>query len=454
MKWSTTVTEWRRVHVTGVAGAGMSAVAQAALGCHLSVSGSDRLYDGGAGLPVLSQLQRAGVVLYPQDGSGVRAGAEAVVVSTAIEHDNADRLAASAAGIPVLHRSQLLAGLAGGHRCLAVAGTCGKSTVTGMAGWILEQNGLDPTVVNGAPVNGWMSDACVGNVRRGHGDLWVIEADESDRSLLNYSPLHAVITNMSADHFDMEETRLVFQSFRARVSGCCIGALDGADYLDGVVSSCDANGSRFVYEGVDFRLAMPGRHNVENALHAIMLCRLLGVTPARSAAALLTFRGIHRRLEVVSSTGGVTVVDDYAHNPAKISAALAALLPFARRVVAIWRPHGYGPLRGMLEGLGESFKVLQKGDGHRLLLLPVYDAGGTADRSIGSEALADRLAPAGVAVACVEDHAAVRQAVLALSPSAGDTLVVMGARDPGLPALAGALATDNAHRVLTLNTEH
>lgn len=429
------VSEWQRVHVVGVAGVGMSAVAQAALGAGLSVSGSDRYFDHGEAVPVLDQLLRAGVELVPQDGGGVRGVVDAVVVSTAIEPDNPDVLAAKASGVPVVHRSELLARLAAGRNCLAVAGTCGKSTVTGMAGWILEQAGLDPTVVNGAPVTNWLSDEAVGNVRIGGGDLWLIEADESDRSLLNYAPSHAVITNMSADHFDADETRRVFEAFLSRVQGCCIGALEGARYRDGVKSVVDADGSRFAFRGVSFQLALPGAHNVENALHAVMLCELVGVSVAQSAAALATFRGIHRRLEVAVRKNGVTAIDDYAHNPAKIAAALAAVLPFAGRVVVVWRPHGYGPLRSMLDGLVAAFAAL-RGERHRLLLLPVYDAGGTADRHIGSDALAIRLVEQGVDVACVADYAAVRQAIGAAGLSAGDSVLIMGARDPGLPALA------------------
>jgi UDP-N-acetylmuramate--alanine ligase len=421
----------------------MSAVAQAALGAGLSVSGSDRYYDGGEPLPVLGQLAHAGVSLYPQDGSGVRAGADAVVVSTAIEAGNPDVLAAGAASVPVVHRSVLLASLAEGRTCLAVAGTCGKSTVTGMAGWILQQAGLDPTVVNGAPVTNWQSETAVGNVRLG-GDLLLIEADESDRSLLNYAPRHAVITNMSADHFDMTETRRVFEAFRARVSGHCIGALDGAAYLAEVVPQVEAGGSRFMFRGVPFRLAVPGAHNVENALHSVMLCELAGVTVAQCAAALATFRGIHRRLEVAARVDGVTVIDDYAHNPAKITAALAAVQPFAGRLVAVWRPHGYGPLRAMLDGLADAFAVL-RGGRHRVLLLPVYDAGGTADRSIGADVLAARLAGHGVDVACVPDYAAVRQVIRESALTAGDVVLVLGARDPGLPSLA--------RNLLGVNTE-
>ncbi len=416
----------------------MSAVAQAALGVGMVVSGSDRSHDAGESPAVLDSLMRAGISLFPQDGSGV-CGADAVVISTAIEEDNPDCLAAMASGIPVWHRSALLASLVEGQCCLAVAGTSGKSTVTGMAGCILEVAGLDPTVVNGAPVINWQSETRVGNVRLGRRDLWLIEMDESDRSLLNFHPQHAVITNMSVDHFGPEETQRLFEDFLGQVSGTCLGAFGVAPRADAV--EVFSGGSRFRFNGVDFSLSLPGRHNIENAIHAALLCELMGVSLAASAAALLTFRGIHRRLERISAEGPVTVIDDYAHNPAKIGATLEALLPFSRRLITVWRPHGYGPLRSMLDLLAEVFERL-KGGGHRLILLPVYDAGGTADRRINSDVLVSSLAERGVQVEWAADYAAVREAVRKLRPGDGDTVLVMGARDPGLPALARALASE------------
>ncbi len=411
----------------------MSSVAQAVCFEGGRVSGSDRQHDQDGGALILDQLDLAGIRLFPQDGSGVRAGADVVVVSTAIEADNPDLVAAQACGLPILHRSEVLAQLVSDRTCVAVAGTSGKSTVTGMVGWILEQVGRDPSVVNGAPVANWRSETCVGNTRRG-GSLWVIEADESDRSLLNYEPQVAVITNMSADHFDMEETVALFRRFEERVQGACIGALDTEDYLSGVAPTVGAGSSRFVCEDVTFDLPLPGRHNVEDALHAAMLCRCLGVSLEQSAKALMTFKGIHRRLEVVGEAGGVTVLDDYGHNPAKIAAAWESVVPFARRGIVIWRPHGFGPLRSMMDDLVETFQRLC-GTQDRLLLLPVYDAGGTADRSVGVEALADRLLARGVAVSCVASHDEA-VSVAASEAEAGDAVVVMGARDPKLPELA------------------
>lgn len=426
--------EYSRYHFVGVAGVGMSAVAQAVRFAGGHVSGSDRQADQGGSNPALGQLEQAGISIFPQDGAGVRTGAEAVVVSTAIEDDNPDLIAARDVGLPVLHRSEILAQLVSDHTCVAVTGTSGKSTVTGMVGWILKQAGRDPSVVNGAPVINWRGADHIGNARRGCDDLWVIEADESDRSLLNYHPDYAVITNMSADHFDMNETVALFEQFKTHVNGPCIGALDSDDYLSDVDPTVTAGSSRFSCDGVTFELQLPGRHNVEDALHAAKLCECAGVPLARSAEALRTFKGIHRRLEVVGEANGVTVIDDYGHNPAKIAAAWEAVVPFARRGIVIWRPHGYGPLRTMLDDLADTFTRLCSAK-DRLLLLPVYDAGGTADRSIDSSALADRLTQNGVPASCVASHDEA-VSVSASEVEAGDVVIVMGARDPQLPELA------------------
>jgi UDP-N-acetylmuramate--alanine ligase len=432
--------KYAQYHFVGVAGVGMSAVAQAVVFGGFRATGSDRDYDRGTELAVLRQLKACGVGLYGQDGAGVYDGAEAVVVSTAIEADNPDLVAARELGLPVLHRSEILAELVADSRCLAVAGTSGKSTVAGMVGWILEQAGLDPCVVNGAPVINWQTDECIGNARAGNGGLWVIEADESDRSLINYHPLHAVVTNMSADHFALDETVALFKEFRATVRGGVIGALDGSQYLGEVDSACGPGGSKFVFRGVEFELQLPGAHNVEDALHATMLAELVGVEIAESAAALRSFRGIHRRLEVVGRRNGITVIDDYGHNPAKIAAAWRAVVPYARRGIVVWRPHGYGPLRAMLEDLTNTFGELCCAE-DLLLLLPVYDAGGSADRSINSDALVERLRTQCVGVIETVDYDAVISQVRK-GAAPGDVVMVMGARDPLLPQLARRILTE------------
>ena len=420
-------------HLVGVAGVGMSALARVLLAGGNTVSGSDRAVDSGDDAPVVGALTACGLQLRPQDGSGVTAHTGAVVLSTAIEPDNPDLAAAEARGIPVRHRAEVLAGLAAERSCVAVSGTSGKSTVTGMLGWALQQLGADPTVVVGAAVLDWRSAREPGSVLAGGSDLWVVKADESDRSLLHFRPDWALITNASADHFGLADTHALFDRFAARAR---CGVIDGRTdpSLAALNAELTVEGSRFGYGGAEFEVRLPGRHNAANAFCAALACERLGFAPGAISNALRGFRGLARRLEVVGVARGVTVIDDYAHNPAKIRAAWEAVAPRCERVHAVWRPHGYGPLAKMMDGLCGTFASLLRPQ-DRLFLLPVYDAGGTADRSCGSDMLRGRLSAAGDRARCVAgpDEAVERVAATA---GRGDTVLVMGARDPGLPALA------------------
>lgn len=436
------------VHVAGVAGVGMSALAQALRWTHERVTGSDRHFDHGAELPVFGALRAAGVELVPQDGSAVDAQTAAVVYSTAIEAGNPDFEAARKAGVPLKHRAAALAELARGKTVLAVAGTAGKTTTTGMLGWALEQLGADPTVVNGGALVDWAGPARVGNVRRGGADApWVVEVDESDRSLLNFHPAWSVLTNISQDHFPLAEVQELFRAYAAQVEtglvcGAGVAEVLGAPRAKVVEMAAQpgrtAAGFAVPWRGVELAVRPPGAHNALNALLAAEQCAQLGFAPQKIAAALARFGGIQRRLERVDAGGAVRVVDDYAHNPAKIAAAWAAVSGPGNRVLGVWRPHGYGPLRAMLDPLAEAFAAACRAP-DRLWLLPVYDAGGTADRSLGTGVLAQRLKARGVPVELAADTAALG-AALAREARAGDTVLVMGARDPELPVFARALA--------------
>jgi len=424
-------------HLIGVGGVGMSALAQLLLALGCRVSGSDRYYDQGRELDVLKKLRLLGVNLLTQDGRAVTKDLDAVIISTAIENDNPDLAAARLKGIPVVHRAKMLADLARDKKCVAVTGTAGKSTVTGMIGWTLAELGLDPTVVNGAAVLNWVSGQTPGNFRFGHSGLWVLELDESDRSLLNFSPDWAVITNISKDHFELKEVRELFALFsrqvRKEIIGCDQEGGAGA-YGPDFCPSMTEDGIHFQYQGVDFHLALLGRHNAENALHCVMLCEKLGLDLKDVSRALKKFAGIERRLEVVGRTGGITVIDDYAHNPAKIAAAWLAVEPFARRITAVWRPHGYGPLALMRRELVDAFsKHVRPED--RIIIMSVYFAGGTARKEVTARMLADDLAHKGIPVSYVENYEALRSDLLK-SAKPGDVILFMGARDPDLPVFA------------------
>ena len=424
-------------HLVGAAGVGMSALAEILLAKGFRVTGSDRHLDSGLDLDVIRKLTARGASFFPQDGSGVRADTRAVAVSTAIETDNLDVQAAARLSVPVLHRADMLAELVAGRQLVAVTGTSGKSTVTGMVGWVLEKLGADPTVVNGAIVLGWRTGERLGSTRAGASDLWVIEADESDRTLLKFEPDWAIITNVSRDHFGYEETVALFRIFGGRVKRGLVSPFDEPTLLDGFAPRLGADDVRFQYRSVEFRVPLMGRHNAENALLAAILCERLGHPPEAIAGALASFPGLHRRLEFAGAANGVRVFDDYAHNPAKIRAAWESLAPGARRMIAVWRPHGYGPLANMMGDLAQVFGACC-GAKHRLFLLPVYDAGGTANRSVSSGMLADRIRAGGGKASPVGDPAEAVEAV-ACEAQPGDVVLIMGARDPGLPALARAV---------------
>lgn len=431
----------RSYHLVGVGGVGMSALAQVLLDGGASVSGSDRSADAGRPAESLEPLRLAGMRLVPQDGAGVGPGVSAVVISSAIEADNADLAAARTRGVPVLHRAECLAALANRHGCVAVTGTAGKTTVVGMIGWMLAELGADPTVVNGGALVQWMGPGRVGSVRMGRGPLWVVEADESDRSLMCFFPDWAVITNASRDHFALDEVRRLFAAFAGQARRGVIG-LGGTDDLEAIREQSEpellADGARFRYRGTEFRICLPGRHNVDNALLTVMLGERLGYPLTAMARALAGFRGLRRRLELAGRCGGVTVYDDYAHNPAKIAAAWTAVAPHHERMLAVWRPHGYGPLALLFDELVQTFSRLAR-EQDRLFLLPVYYAGGRAERRATSEALAAALRDRGTACELAADYEALH-ARLAAEARAGDAVLWMGARDPELSVQARRLA--------------
>lgn len=424
------------IHLVGVAGVGMNPLAQALLAAGYSVSGSDRFLDQKQDLDVLPKLAAAGVRLVPQDGSGLTARTAAVGISTAIEKDNPDFLAATRLGIPIRHRSELLADLARTRTCVAITGTCGKTTTTGMVGWLLEQVGADPTVVNGGILLNWASAARIGNVRVGRGPLWVIEADESDRSLLNFHPDWALVTNMSADHFPLDETRRLFAQFLGQVKRGYIGGTDSGLPAD-FAPRLTARSSAFTHGGVEFTVPQPGFHNAANALQAVQLCEKMGYALPALAEALRGFRGIHRRLEPVGQ-GAVDVYDDYAHNPAKIAAAWETLAPHYRRLIAVWRPHGFTPLANMFDDLIETFgRICRPQD--RLFLLPVFYAGGTAQRRLDAPELVERLRARNLPAEFSPDYPTLASQWSALLQP-GDAVLIMGARDPDLPRFARQIA--------------
>jgi len=387
----------------------MSALATALVRLGDEVTGADRTL----GTPNIRFLESIGVRCFPDDGSGVDAATDEVVVSTAIEDGNPGLARAKELGIPVVHRAKALARALADYKLVAVVGTCGKSTVTAMLGHVLAECGMDPMCVNGANVPGWE-----GAVRMGRGAYAVAEVDESDKSLVAFKPYAAIVTNASADHYSKEEMDEVFDAFVKGMPGPLV------------------DGRKLSLPGVE--CSLPGRHNRENAALALAMALALGCDGAKARAALLSFRGVERRLQRISASGAAPAVyDDYAHNPEKLKAMWTTLAEaHPQGICVVWRPHGYAPLRKMMDALAAMFnETVRPCD--RLLLLPVYDAGGTTDRSVNSDALFARLVP-GKAVMVPDLDAA--YAWMDAHRGGFAALATCGARDPGLPVLARRLA--------------
>jgi len=445
-----------RFHYAGLGGSGMSALAQfQAMGGGLA-SGSDRGFDRGERGEARAQLERLGIEIRPQDGSGVDAGTAALVVSTAVEESIPDVRAARTHGVPILHRSELLAHFVAAHRAIAVSGTSGKSSVVAMVFELLRGAGRDPSVITGGDLVALQREGLWGNAWRGGSDLLVVEADESDGSLVRYSPAVGVILNLQRDHREMGEVARMFETFAARTREALVLGEDAAlaALLPGAVVfgfgagaevratavRLEAARSRFRVGGTEFELPTPGRHNILNALAAIAVGRVLGVPLAAMAVPLRAFAGVGRRFQSLGVARGVEVVDDFAHNPAKIAAALETAQRRARRVLAIYQPHGYGPTRFLRADFVRTFAAhLRRED--RAFWLEVFYAGGTATRDFSSADIVNEIVAAGARAEFAESRGALAARIAAIA-APGDLVLVMGARDPSLTEFARAILAE------------
>jgi UDP-N-acetylmuramate--alanine ligase len=433
----------------------MSAVAYYCRRKGIAVSGSDRLAHSVDMLETRGKLESEGCVVFPQDGSALSRAPDGVVVSTAIEETNPDIVAARKRGTPIVHRSDVLAALASEKRTIAIAGTSGKSTVAAMVFEMLAWCGKSPSLITGANLVYLEEKGLLGNAFYGASDLLVIEADESDGSLIKYEPDVGVFLNVSKDHKPVEETLGLFRVLAGR-SKCVIvnaddpaldikdatltfGLSDGAGYRPDRVDSI-APTVAFFCRGVRFELPLPGGHNVSNALAALSVCDYLGCDSGRCADALRVYKGVKRRFSSVKLPNGVTVIDDFAHNPEKVKAAVSTAKLMSRRVLAVFQPHGFGPTRFLKDDFVRAFcEILDTEDA--LYLLPIYYAGGTALKDISSDELA-ALVNRKSRVAFAPKDREECLAMLKVKALPGDAVLLMGARDPSLPAFARRIAEE------------
>ncbi|MGV1014225.1 MAG: glutamate ligase domain-containing protein, partial [Methyloceanibacter sp.] len=444
-----------RFHYAGLGGSGMSALAQFQVMTGGRASGSDRAFDHGERSALKAQLERLGIEVMPQDGSGIGPDCAALIVSTAVEAQVPDFAIAQAKGVPIVHRSELLAHFVAAHRSIAVTGTSGKSTVTAMTFEILRGAGRDPSVITGGDLPLLQMQGLPGNAYAGSADLLVVEADESDGSLIRYTPSIGVILNLQRDHKEMADVAAMFSVLRARTRESLVvgdaesldafagGALrfgfsDRAD-IRGQDVELGSSSSRFRVEHTRFELPVPGQHNVANALAAIAACHAVGVKLNDMVAPLARFSGISRRFQTIGRAGGVEIVDDFAHNADKIAAAIRTARLRAKRVLAVYQPHGYGPTRFLRPDFVATFsRELTPED--RLWMLEVFYAGGTATRDFSAADIVTEIAARGSAAAFAPSRDwLIAKIVEEARP--GDLVLVMGARDPTLTELARRVLT-------------
>lgn len=440
-----------KLFFSGLGGSGVSSIAGFMKEKGHLVAGSDRLFDVFPDHPLSRKLRDKGISISAQDGSGIDRSTELAVFSTAVEKDNPDFIKAEQLGVPVRTRPQYLTEIVSGFRTIAVAGTSGKSTVSGMLAFLMKRLGLEPNFIGGGRVKKFIANGNPGNFLTGYSDSLVVEACESDGSLVDYMPAHTIISNLDLDHHSVAETGRMFERLAENTSGLVVtGGDDDNLAVCGIKnpvrfsilreSEYRATGVRyhrlrtaFMLKGRRFEVSLPGMHNLYNALACIALLSELGVSGEKISDALPEFDGIERRFDIHLNDGSHLVVDDYAHNPHKIQSLMKTMQRLSDGVCYIFQPHGFGPTRLMKDGYIRVFADYLRND-DQLILLPIYYAGGTAAKDISSQDLADGVTAAGgQAVVIKRDE-------FPGMPLKQNTYVVFGARDDTLSDFAEEIA--------------
>ncbi len=445
--------DFQRPFFIGIAGSGMSAIDQYLKGIGKEVSGSDRFFKANEPNDTKQKLEAEGIVCYPQNGEGITAATDLVVVSTAVEDTVIEVQKAKQLNIPIIRRSELLAIIAASKKTIAVGGTSGKSTTSAMLFDILSFAGLQPSIISGAGLVSIMKSGKIGNAKVGAGEWLVIEADESDGSIVQYKPEIGLLLNVEKDHKEMEVLMEVFGIFKnnsrrfivnqsnphARLLSQDVGqdfSLNSEIHAGYNAANFRQNGLEisFTINDINFSLKVVGRHNMENAVAATAVANQLGVDLEVCSEALKSYQGIYRRHQVFGNKNGVWLIDDFAHNPVKCAAAIQACQPIAPKVVAWFQPHGYGPTKFLRNDFVEEIaRVLRPED--EIWMSEIFYAGGTAEKDISAIDLINDLR-------AKQKHAFFKEnregLVATVKPHLTDNcvLLLMGARDPSLERFA------------------
>lgn len=449
----TSLDSFKNPFFIGIAGSGMSALAQYLKGIGKNVSGSDRFFKKDEYNEIRSKLEADGIHCFLQNGEGITGGIDLVVASAAVEDTVIEIQRAKQLDIPIIMRAELLALIAKSKKTIAVGGTSGKSTTSAMLFDILDFAGLEPGIISGAGLTSLIKKGKIGNAKVGSGDWLVIEADESDGSIVQYHPEIGILLNVDKDHKEVETLMEIFTTFKNNSSTFIVnrsntlaGKLSQNIQFDfstepGTDAGYEATG--FVQKGLNisfrinhvlFEMKLLGKHNMENAVAAAATAHYLGVDLPTCAAALKNYEGIYRRHQVLGNKKGVWVIDDFAHNPVKCAAAIRACQPVAPKVIAWFQPHGYGPTRFLRDDfVTEIAGALRPRD--EIWMSEIFYAGGTAEKTISANDLISDLRAMNKPAFFVADR---ENFLKAVQPHLTDNcvLLLMGARDPSLEEFA------------------
>lgn len=438
-----------KIGFCAVAGSGMSALAQVLKYKNNDIYGTDRNFDQGKDLKNKKALEEIGIKMYPQDGSMLDKDFAVLYTSTAVEDTILDIKRAKELNIPIKHRSDLLTEVFSSYKYnIAVGGTSGKSTVTAMIGYILDKADKKPLVINGALLKNYEDQKGIPNVILNDGEYCIIEADESDGSIEKYTPYISVVNNITLDHKSIEELQQLFGDFVAKGKGGAVVNKDNENstpilnlnpktltfsikdktadfYADKITPVSD--GTKYTYNKKSYKLNLIGAFNVANAMCAVACCSLLGIKPEDACKILEGFLGTKRRLEVLGVTNNITVIDDFAHNPDKVAASMSALKSYQGRLILMFQPHGFAPMRLMGKEIMDSFIEYMSPDD--ILLLPeIFFAGGTVKKDISSLDLVNYAKRHNANARFFDTRDKLKDYILEIAKP-NDRIVLMGARD-------------------------
>ncbi len=440
----------KKVSFCGISGSGMSALAQVLKSRGYDVSGSDRSFDQGKDEKNKKALEEIGIKIFKQDGSAVNKNTDFLYISTAVEDSIPDVKKALQLGVKIKKRSDLLSEIFSGFKYgIAVGGTSGKTTLTAMIGFILDRLGKKPTVINGGLLKNYQKQKGIENVILNNGNIAVIEADESDGSIEKYNPYIAVVNNITIDHKPIVELKKLFSDFinRAKFGIINLDCENSKELIKNknVKTFSIKNPKADIYfsdikplkHGVSykfmdkrFHLKLIGSFNVSNAAAAVLATSMLGINPKDAALVLEKFSGTKRRLDVIGTKKSITVIDDFAHNPDKVKASMSALRDYKGRLIVMFQPHGFSPMRMMGKEIIESFhQTMNKND---VLFMPeIFYAGGSVKKDISSKDLIEFAKSLNLNAFFYQTRDEIKKQIIKIAKK-GDRIVIMGARDNGL----------------------